>query len=226
MLLASTEDQHGEVERWPQLQIVERRRQTSTVVAGDRVPFKDPQFALRFIAQVLCQLFGPRRRAGRVCGAFVEITMATALQTFIERKCGVPKRALDNRMPAATVVRARSRRWAVLTLLILMRSAIPAALAFLWCAGSTAIAQEAGFIQGKVTDSSGAPIYGALVIIEGANGSRYTTVTDDMGVFRISSLALGNYSVKISASAFSDWTASNVPASSTPESNHYWRSCR
>ncbi len=124
----------------------------------------------------------------------------------------MPKRALDNRTPAATEVRADSPRWAVL--LILMRSAIPPALAFLWCAGP-AIAQETGFIQGKVTDSSNAPIHGAVVIIEGANGSRYTTVTDDTGVFRVSSLAPGNYSLKISASTFSDWTASNVPASST-----------
>jgi len=95
---------------------------------------------------------------------------------------------------------------------------MPAALAFLWCAGSPAMAQEGGFIQGKATDSSGAPIYGAIVFIEGANGSRYPTVTDDKGVFRISPLAPGNYSIKISASAFSDWTASNVPAAATPES--------
>jgi hypothetical protein len=142
--------------------------------------------------------------------------MAAALPTFIGTKCGVPKRTLDNRRPAATVVRARSRPWAVLT--FLMQSAIPGALAFLWCAASPAMAQEAGFIQGKVTDPSGAPIYGALVTVEGVNGSRYTTVTDDKGAFRISSLALGNYSVKISASSFSDWTASNVPASATPES--------
>jgi hypothetical protein len=95
---------------------------------------------------------------------------------------------------------------------------MPAALALFWCAGSPAMAQESGFIQGKAIDSSGAPIYGALVTVKGANGSQYTTGTDDKGVFRISSLALGNYSVKISASAFSDWTTANVPASATPES--------
>jgi hypothetical protein len=80
------------------------------------------------------------------------------------------------------------------------------------------MAQEGGFIQGKAIDPSGAPIYGALVSVEGANGSRYATVTDDNGVFRISPLALAKYSVKISASAFSDWTTANVPASATPES--------
>ena len=128
--------------------------------------------------------------------------MVTALSTFIETNREVLKRTLDNRTPRGIAVCAR----------------LLAALAFLWCASSPAIAQEGGFIQGKATDPSGAPIYGALVFVEGANGSRYTTVTDDNGVFRISSLAPGNYGVKISASAFSDWTTSNVPASATPES--------
>jgi hypothetical protein len=102
--------------------------------------------------------------------------------------------------------------------MFLMRSAIASALVFLSCAGSPAPAQEAGFIQGKATDSFGAPIFGALVFVEGANGGQYKTVTDDAGVFRVSSLAPGNYSIRISANAFSDWTASNVPASEAPES--------
>lgn len=118
----------------------------------------------------------------------------------------MPKCTLDKRTPAATEVPACSRGWAV-----------PAALVFLWCASSPAMAQETGFIQGKVTDSSGAPIYGALVIVKGANGNQYTTVTDDKGLFRISSLAVGSYSVKISASDFSDWIAPKVAASATPE---------
>jgi hypothetical protein len=80
------------------------------------------------------------------------------------------------------------------------------------------MAQAGSFIQGKATDPSGEPIFGALVFVEDANGSRFTSVTDDKGSFRISSLASGNYSVKISASAFSDWTTSNVPASATLES--------
>jgi len=100
----------------------------------------------------------------------------------------------------------------------LIRNATFAALALLWCAGSSVIAQDAAFIQGKVTDFSGGPVSGALVIVERANGERYTTITDDKGEFRLSSLAPGSYSVKISASSFSDWTASNVPASPAPES--------
>ena len=73
-------------------------------------------------------------------------------------------------------------------------------------------AQEAGSIQGKVTDSSGAPIFGALVTVEGGAGSR-TTVTDIEGAFQISLLPPGNLNVKISASGMSDWTAESVVAS-------------
>ena len=73
-------------------------------------------------------------------------------------------------------------------------------------------------IYGKVTDSSGTPIYGALVLLGDANGSRYTTVTDEKGSFRISSLVVGEYSVRISASDFSDWAASDVPVAAAPES--------
>src|SRR3954451_2004713 len=127
-----------------------------------------------------------------------------------------PKRMLDNRTPGRIAVCARSHRCAVI--MFLMRSALPAVLAFLWCAGSPAIAEEAAFIQGKATDSSGAPIYGALVFVKRADGAGYNTITDDKGSFRISSLMPGNYSVNISATAFSDWTASHVPASTTPDS--------
>ena len=107
--------------------------------------------------------------------------------------------------------------WAVLTLL--MNCAIPATLALICCAGSAALAQEPGSIEGKVTDSSGSPVYGAIVVVENAQGARHTTVTDGEGAFRISSLAPGSYDVKVSASGFSDWTASSVAPSVTPESN-------
>jgi hypothetical protein len=82
-----------------------------------------------------------------------------------------------------------------------------------------AIAQTNGSIQGKVTDVSGAAILGAVVTVEGADGSSQTTVTDNDGIFQISSLKLSNYDIKISASGLSDWTATNVLASVTPESS-------
>jgi hypothetical protein len=114
---------------------------------------------------------------------------------------------LDNRRPSLTGLCARSGRWAASATFVLI-----------WFAGAAIAQQEGGFIHGKASDESGAPVYGALVSIEDANGSRYTTVSDDKGVFRISSLAPGKYRVKVSASGFSDWTASNVAASGAPES--------
>jgi hypothetical protein len=91
--------------------------------------------------------------------------------------------------------------------------------ALLSFAGQWAIAQDTGSIQGTVTDSSGAALFGAVVAVEGANGNRSMTVTDVEGAFKISSLALGNYSVRISAAGLSDWTAENVRSSVNPESN-------
>ena len=90
------------------------------------------------------------------------------------------------------------------------------ALAMLF-AGQCALAQATGSIQGKVTDSSGAPILGAVVAIRGADGDVHLTVTDGEGGFQMASLPPGNYNLKISASGLSDWTASNVPAATTPE---------
>jgi hypothetical protein len=80
----------------------------------------------------------------------------------------------------------------------------------------SARAQEAGSLQGRVTDSSGAPIFGAVVTVEGG-GASSTTVTNMEGAFQISLLPRGNFNVKIAASGMSDWTAENVavPAADT-----------
>jgi hypothetical protein len=90
-------------------------------------------------------------------------------------------------------------------------------LTFLF-AGQCAVAQDTGSIQGKVTDTSGAPMLGAVVTVNGTDGILHMTVTGDDGAFQISSLAPGTYSVKISASGLSDWSAANVSASIAPES--------
>jgi Carboxypeptidase regulatory-like domain len=92
--------------------------------------------------------------------------------------------------------------WLLVTALLLAAQSVPA--------------QETGSIQGKVTDSSGAPILGAVVTVEGGSDSR-TTVTDMEGAFRISLPRPGNYNVRISASGLSDWTAENVAASAAPD---------
>ena len=82
-----------------------------------------------------------------------------------------------------------------------------------------AMAQDTGSIQGTVTDPSDAPIFGAVVAVEGADGNRRMTATDVEGAFKISSLTLGNYSIRISAAGLSDWTVENVRPAVNPESN-------
>ena len=92
-------------------------------------------------------------------------------------------------------------------LVSLSRKTLPAGLVLLWIAGQ-AMAQSGGSIQGSVTDSSGAPILGAVVAVAGPDGSRRTTVTDGFGAFKISDLTLDRYNIRISASGLSDWTIS------------------
>lgn len=91
-------------------------------------------------------------------------------------------------------------------------------LAPLWLIGQWAVAQDIRFIQGKVTDPSGAPVFGAVVTLEGTDGNPHVTVTDVEGAFKISSLAPGSYSVKISGSGFSEWSLPDVPASEASDS--------
>jgi hypothetical protein len=80
-------------------------------------------------------------------------------------------------------------------------------------------AQANSTIEGRVTDTSGASVVGAVITMEDAEGNRRTTVTDEDGGFRISSLSAAKYNIKISARGLSDWTATNVPASMNPEWN-------
>jgi hypothetical protein len=79
-----------------------------------------------------------------------------------------------------------------------VKRTVLATLVSVWFMGSWAMAQDVGSIEGRVADSSGAPILGAVVTVEGIDGNRQTTVTDIEGSFKIS-LSPGNYNVKISA---------------------------
>ncbi len=108
--------------------------------------------------------------------------------------------------------------WLWTALGLLTQGAIAAVALVLLASGPAAMALEPGLIQGTVNDSSGSPVYGAVVTVEDARGTRHVTATDVDGTFRISSLAPGDYSVRVSANAFSDWTAASVPASAPSES--------
>ena len=105
-----------------------------------------------------------------------------------------------------------------LVLRLVTKKVLPATLMFLWFAGHSGMGQSTCSIQGNVTDSSGASIFAAVVTVKDADGNPHTTVTDAKGDFKIASLPPGTYSVTISANGLADWTASNVPASESPES--------
>jgi len=65
-------------------------------------------------------------------------------------------------------------------------------------------AENLGAIQGKVRDSSGTPVVGALVIVMAAKSSpgERMAFTDNLGAFSIPNLLVGEYSVKVTMSRF------------------------
>jgi len=68
---------------------------------------------------------------------------------------------------------------------------------------------KAGRILGTVADTTGDPIAGATVVLEGPAGNRLSTVTKDDGafVFDQTQAEIG-YRVTVSAEGFSDWNSS------------------
>ena len=71
--------------------------------------------------------------------------------------------------------------------------------------------ETTGNIDGRVTDSLGAPVSGALVIARSADlQGRRGTVSDDGGRFRFQALPVGEYSVRISHVAYREVTVQPV----------------
>ena len=74
----------------------------------------------------------------------------------------------------------------------------------------------AGTVSGRVTDPNGATVNGATVTITNAmTNQSYTTTTANDGSFRSSSLAPGNYSVRVSAPGFKQHLLTNVAVGSS-----------
>ena len=58
-------------------------------------------------------------------------------------------------------------------------------------------------ITGSVTDPSGAPVVGASVLAHDVErGTTYPTRTNDVGVFNLARLPVGNYEIKVEATGF------------------------
>ncbi len=90
-----------------------------------------------------------------------------------------------------------TRNWTRLALVILVLAGLVAAL-------QPAFAQEVtANIVGTITDPSGAPVAGADVsATDNARGVVYTSKTNDVGLFNIQRIPVGNYTVKASAPGF------------------------
>ncbi len=75
-----------------------------------------------------------------------------------------------------------------------------------------------GTVQGTVTDPSGSVVSGAIVTLDTASSpGQRTTITDEAGTFRFSSITTGTYRLTITASGFSAWTTT-VTASTASDS--------
>jgi hypothetical protein len=71
--------------------------------------------------------------------------------------------------------------------------------------------QLSGSLSGTARDPSGAPIVGAGVELQNeSSGATRRTTTNKDGVFALTSVFPGSYSVTVTASGFSSWHASNV----------------
>jgi hypothetical protein len=93
--------------------------------------------------------------------------------------------------------------------------AVIAALLMTWAVGTTASAQTTGTVYGTVTDTQGAVIPGAtVVLINEAQGTKSTpAVTNNEGAYTFPNIAVGVYTVEVTLSGFRSSTrkASRFP---------------
>ena len=79
------------------------------------------------------------------------------------------------------------------------------------CTSFVAMAQDTGYISGTVTDSSGAAVAGAQVVISSTNGSAtHPTMTNGDGAYVVPGLPGGTYNIVVTAKGFQKFTAQKV----------------
>lgn len=72
------------------------------------------------------------------------------------------------------------------------------------------MAQTAGSIGGTVSDTNGALVANATVVVSSVGGLQFTVVTNDNGIYRVPSVAAGQYTVAVSAPNFKRTLVENV----------------
>jgi hypothetical protein len=77
-------------------------------------------------------------------------------------------------------------------------------LALAFCGAQRVVAQEVtATVTGTVTDSSGAAVAGALVNVKSVErGVVYSATTNDVGLYRVPQLPVGNYEVRVEKAGF------------------------
>jgi hypothetical protein len=94
-------------------------------------------------------------------------------------------------------------------------SIIVALFAFLTLTGSLHAQTPLGTLRGRVTDPTGAVIPQATVTASGANGKKATVITNSQGVYEITGLPAGAYTVSTTAKGFAVSTEQNVAISAS-----------
>src|SRR6266446_4938203 len=75
--------------------------------------------------------------------------------------------------------------------------------------------QAAGTIKGQVSDEFGGVIVGATVVAVDASGTKKTATTNGEGNFAISGLAVGKYTVQVTAAGFATYENTEIDLTST-----------
>src|SRR6266478_4232669 len=75
-------------------------------------------------------------------------------------------------------------------------------LILLLCSATASAQQNTGGLKGHVSDENGGVIVGATVTATDANGKTKTATTNGEGVFSLSGLAPGKYTVQVSGPGF------------------------
>lgn len=83
------------------------------------------------------------------------------------------------------------------------------ALSFIVLANLVVLGQ-AGSISGTVVDTNGAVTPSASVEVKGDGGQSYTVIANDSGVYRVSSIAAGTYTVSVTLMGFKKFVVGNV----------------
>src|SRR2546430_8769198 len=93
----------------------------------------------------------------------------------------------------------------------IVRFSFALAVALLFACGAFAQSTTDGAIGGTVTDSSGAAVPNAKVIVK-SNGTNAeeTVMTDDTGYFRVGKLQPATYTVTVDAQGFAPFKAERV----------------